>query len=59
MDAALKELSMKAQHSGILSDLGADGKGADCRPARLFAVQNFRGGTIAISVAYAVFFSNL
>ncbi|AKM04630.1 DHA2 family efflux MFS transporter permease subunit [Burkholderia pyrrocinia] len=26
---------------------------------RLFAVRNFRGGTIAISVAYAVFFSNL
>jgi DHA2 family multidrug resistance protein len=26
---------------------------------RLFAVHNFRGGTIAISVAYAVFFSNL
>jgi DHA2 family multidrug resistance protein len=26
---------------------------------RLFAVQNFRGGTIAISVAFAVFFSNL
>ncbi|CAB3747547.1 DHA2 family efflux MFS transporter permease subunit [Paraburkholderia solisilvae] len=26
---------------------------------RLFATQNFRGGTIAISVAYAVFFSNL
>jgi DHA2 family multidrug resistance protein len=26
---------------------------------RLFAVRNFRGGTIAISVAYAVFFANL
>ena len=26
---------------------------------RLFAQKNFRGGTIAISVAYAVFFSNL
>ncbi|ALP65113.1 DHA2 family efflux MFS transporter permease subunit [Paraburkholderia caribensis] len=26
---------------------------------RLFAVQNFRGGTIAISVAYGVFFANL
>ncbi|CAB3803064.1 Multidrug export protein EmrB [Paraburkholderia ultramafica] len=26
---------------------------------RLFAQRNFRGGTIAISVAYAVFFSNL
>jgi DHA2 family multidrug resistance protein len=26
---------------------------------RLFALQNFRGGTIAISVAYAVFFANL
>ncbi|HWT39457.1 MAG TPA: DHA2 family efflux MFS transporter permease subunit [Paraburkholderia sp.] len=26
---------------------------------RLFAGQNFRGGTIAISVAYAVFFANL
>jgi MFS transporter, DHA2 family, multidrug resistance protein len=26
---------------------------------RLFAVRNFRGGTVAISVAYAVFFSNL
>lgn len=26
---------------------------------RLFAVGNFRGGTIAISVAYAVFFANL
>ncbi|MDR3099633.1 MAG: DHA2 family efflux MFS transporter permease subunit [Paraburkholderia sp.] len=26
---------------------------------RLFAVRNFRGGTIAISIAYAVFFSNL
>ena len=26
---------------------------------RLFALRNFRGGTIAISVAYAVFFSNL
>ena len=26
---------------------------------RLFAVRNFRGGTIAVSVAYAVFFSNL
>lgn len=26
---------------------------------RLFSVSNFRGGTIAISVAYAVFFSNL
>jgi MFS transporter, DHA2 family, multidrug resistance protein len=26
---------------------------------RLFAVRNFRGGTIAISVAYAIFFANL
>ncbi|MFP3700542.1 EmrB/QacA family drug resistance transporter, partial [Burkholderia sp. SIMBA_013] len=26
---------------------------------RLFALRNFRGGPIAISVAYAVFFSNL
>ncbi|SIT36824.1 multidrug efflux system protein [Paraburkholderia piptadeniae] len=26
---------------------------------RLFAVRNFRGGTIAISVAYALYFSNL
>jgi MFS transporter, DHA2 family, multidrug resistance protein len=26
---------------------------------RLFAVRNFRGGTVAISVAYAIFFANL